>query len=852
MDKERDELFGDTFLMTILDQMYSNIYITDTQTDEILFMNKAMKQTFGLEHPEGCICWKILQKDMKKRCGFCCVDYLKQKGGSEAYMWRESNTVTGRNYQNYDSLIHWNGRTYHLQSSIDVTDYEQISYSARMDELTKVLNRRGGNERLAQAMEQAEADSQILTLVLYDINELKQVNDRYGHSAGDQLLRYAASTAKECLGKMDFMFRLSGDEFVMVFYGQSMKEVDESLKRVLARESQERERIEFDFGVLFSYGITEIYPGESSSIDAIISRADEQMYIQKRNYHISRAKQELRKGGYGQAASFFSYDNETFYNALTSSTEDYIFVGDMKTGVFHYPQAMVEEFGLPGQVVKNAAAFWGALIHPHDEAYFLESNQNIADGRQDYHNIEYRARNVKGEWMWLRCRGKMVPDEDGRPGLFAGMITNLGKRNKIDHMTGLYNKYEFEGDIKKYLVEHREVKNIGIMVLDLDSFKNVNDLYDRSFGDEVLRITAQKVSSLLPASAKLYRLDGDEFGMLCLGSSEEEAREIFRKIKQDFHKQQEFNGRKYYCTFSAGYTSYPKDGDNYLELLKCANYSLEHSKFMGKNRMTVFSRDILSGRERRLELVELLRESIERGVAGFSIHYQPQVDTGTGRLRGAEALARWHCSKYGDVSPAEFIPLLEQNGLITQLGRWIFFHAVSQCREWRRYMPDFHISINLSYVQLGEPHVISYMEETLREIGLPASHVIMELTETYLAKADRDILKLLEDMKATGIRVAMDDFGVGYSSLFSLKNIPVDIVKIDRGFVKGITEDMFNSTFIRSITELCHNVGKRVCLEGVETEEEYQAVKELGMEFIQGYYFGRPVCSDVFEKRLKE
>ena len=511
----------------------------------------------------------------------------------------------------------------------------------------------------------------------------------------------------------------------------------------------------------------------------------------------------------------------------------------------------MDEFGLPGQVVKNAAAFWAGLIHPHDEAYFLESNQDIADGREDYHNIEYRARNVKGEWIWLRCRGKMIRGKDGRPGLFAGMITNLGKRNRIDHMTGLYNKYEFEGDIKKYLVDHMEVDTIGIMILDLDSFKNINDLYDRSFGDEVLRITAQKVSSILPANAKLYRLDGDEFGVLCMGCGEEAGREIFTKIQQVFHKQQEYSGRKYYCTISAGYTTYPKDGVNYLELLKCANYSLEHSKLMGKNRMTVFSKDILCRRERRLELVELLRESMDRGFAGFSIHYQPQVDTQTGSLQGAEALARWHCSKYGDISPGEFIPLLEQSGMIMNMGRWIFCHAAAQCREWCRYMPDFQMSINLSYMQLSEDDVISYIEDTLKELGLPPSHVVMELTETYLATADEETLRMLNDMKAAGIRVAMDDFGVGYSSLFSLKTIPVDIVKIDRGFVKGITSDLFNATFIRSITELCHDVGKQVCLEGVETGEEYLAVKELGMEYIQGFYFGRPEPPDVFEKRLK-
>ena len=265
--------------------------------------------------------------------------------------------------------------------------------------------------------------------------------------------------------------------------------------------------------------------------------------------------------------------------------------------------------------------------------------------------------------------------------------------------------------------------------------------------------------------------------------------------------------------------------------------------------MTVFSKDILAGRERRLELLELLRESIERGFAGFTIHYQPQMDTRTGALQGAEALARWHCSKYGDISPGEFIPLLEQNGLIIQLGRWIFCHAAAQCREWCGFKPDFRMSINLSYVQLTEGDIIPYIGDTLKELDLEASHVVMELTETYLAKADDRILQMLRDMKAIGIQVAMDDFGVGYSSLFSLKNIPVDIVKIDRGFVKGVTTDIFNATFIRSITALCHDVGKQVCLEGVETEEEYLAGRELGMESIQGFYFGRPAGPVEFEQK---
>ncbi|WP_442900480.1 putative bifunctional diguanylate cyclase/phosphodiesterase [Faecalicatena sp.] len=510
---------------------------------------------------------------------------------------------------------------------------------------------------------------------------------------------------------------------------------------------------------------------------------------------------------------------------------------------------MVEEFGLPGQIVENAAAFWGEIIHPHDEEGFLESNQDIADGRTEYHDIEYRARNVRGEWIWLRCRGKMIRDEQGVPNMFAGMITNLGRKDQIDHMTGLYNRFEFEGDAKKYLVDQEGTKELGIMILDMDSFRNINDLYNRSFGDEILRVTAQKIAELLPYNARVYRLDGDEFGVLILNGNEDEALEIFNRIQQKFQKQQDYNGRKYYCTISGGYVSYPNDSDNYQELLKYANYSLEYSKAMGKNKITVFSLEILQRKEKKLNLTELLRESIEREYAGFSVSYQPQVDSVTKELYGAEALARWNCSVYGRVSPLEFIPILEQSGMIIQVGKWIFEKAVRQCREWRRLKPDFNMSINLSYLQLLEEDFVSFVDETMESLGVPYENITLELTESYLIEQDGMVHDMMECLQKKGIKVAMDDFGVGYSSLFELKNTPADIIKIDRAFVKGLTSDIFTGTFIRSITELCHNVGKRVCMEGVETQEEYDIVKDIGLDLIQGFYFGEPIVPEMFEKR---
>jgi len=838
------------FLKEILDKTNTHIYITDTENDQIVYMNQAMKESFSLEHPEGRICWEVLQEGMERRCEFCMIDELLRKDGDDTCVWKEQNTRNGRSYRNYDCIIRWNGRHYHVQSSVDVTDYETITQNAITDDLTGALSRRAGIECLSELVTKARREEKDLAVALLDVNDLKLVNDRFGHTEGDRLLTYITDVVKQNMGPQDILFRLSGDEFVVVFYDRDITYGEERMEWILKQLREERIERSVFYDVSFSYGLLEVLPGDRCAASDVLSKADEKMYVQKRNYHIAKARERLAVPPEKSGIERFDYDKEHLFEALTCGTDDYMFVGNMQTGAFRYSPLMVNEFGLPGEVVENAAAFWSDLIHPDDEQGFMESNQEIADGRTDYHCIEYRAKNKDGEWIWLRCRGKMVRDENGNPGLFAGMITNLGGKNQLDHMTGLYNRFEFEGAVKKNLADCGSSGKMGIIILDMDSFKNINDLYNRSFGDEVLRVTARKISELLPPEAEIYRLDGDEFGIVIQSGDVKLCFDIFYRIQQSLRGQQELGGKKYYCTISGGYAAYPQDAESYQELLQYANYSLEHSKLMGKNKITVFSTEILRKKKRRLELVELLRESVERGFSGFFVHYQPQIEMKTGKLYGAEALARWRCGKLGDISPVEFIPLLEQSGMIIQMGMWIFRQAVAQCARWSQKMPDFHMSVNLSYLQLLEGDMAGQVEKSLKEFNVDPANITLELTETYLIKEDEAIHHVLQRLRAIGVRIAMDDFGVGYSSLFSLKNTPVDIVKIDRGFVKGLTSDRFNVTFIRAIAELCHNAGKMVCLEGVETGEEFNVIKSAGLELIQGFYFGRPVSPEEFENKF--
>lgn len=849
-----DEQVQDFVFDILMESIHANLYITDIETNEIIFMSGAMRETFGIRQAEGNICWKVLQKGMDGPCPFCPIKDLlcmREKHEKRPVIKRtEENTLLDRIYENYDTLIEWiDGRLVHLQHSVDITDYMKLSKEASIDELTHMLNRRAGKLYLSDRMEEARQCGVVLSVTMYDLNGLKQINDLYGHKEGDRAISLIAETVLQNLKPEDGAFRLSGDEFVVIFWAVRREKAAGIMKQILEQMKKQSELGKLPYEVSFCYGVVEINPAEHYTVTEVIAKADAIMYDQKREYHIHKAEQAmaLSDEDWKKKIEEFTYDKDHLYDALIESTETYIYIGNMKTGTFRYPPAMVKEFELPGQIVPNAAVVWGARVHPYDKKAFLDSNQEVADGRTESHNVEYRAKNYANQWVWLRCRGHMIRDEHGEPELFAGMITNLGKKNRVDHTTGLYNKFELEEEICRRIQKYPQAP-FGVILLGLDDFTHINDLYDRVFGDEVLRITSQKIISVLPADSAVFRMDGDEFCILMRNGDIDEFKQFYARIQYIFQNQQQYNGKRYYCTVSGGMALYPENGKSYLSLIKYAAYALEYSKNNGKNRMTIFDKSILKYKKRELSLTELLRESMEDGFRDFYLCYQPQVNMAEGKISGAEALARWNCEKYGNVPPLEFIPILEQSGMIIPVGRWIMEEAIRQCSEWRAINPEFVMSINLSYLQIIDPEFISCVKETVERYQIPYQNIVFELTETYLVKEKENLKRIFDAILDIGFGIAMDDFGTGYSSLGVLKDIPVSFVKIDQAFVRGIESAPLDAAFIQFIVSLCHDVGKKVCLEGVETEQEYNIVKKSGLEYIQGYYFGRPVTKEEFEK----
>lgn len=551
-------------------------------------------------------------------------------------------------------------------------------------------------------------------------------------------------------------------------------------------------------------------------------------------------KQTQEKGRCSSKDPVVTYSSELLYHALVRSTDDFIYVCDMKTGVFHYSPQQVAEFELPGEIVENPLPFWKELIHPDDWERFKKVNMELGKCEKDSHLIEFRARNRRGEYIWLRCRGQLMRDPEGDPALFAGIMTPLGRQNKVDPLTQLLNRSQFVNDLNRMMKEDM-VEQMAVMVLDVDSFRRINEVFDRKFGDQMLKDLGRIILGILPGNAALYRMEKDKMGVILENGSAEECMELYRAIQKTLKNLREWRQNKVTVGISGGCAMYPADGVTVDELCRYADYALQYAKSHGKNRLEIFSKQILEGKKRSLSLLYSLQKAVIQDYEGFSLYYQPQVDARTCRITGVEALLRWKDETGHPVSPAEFIPVMEENGMIIPVGMWVMRTALEAGRLWVKEDPLFTVSVNVSALQILEEDFTAVLKQTVEEKEFPYQNLIIELTESCTAKNLRMFEERFEELRALGIRVAMDDFGIGYSSLELLKTAPVDIVKIDREFVRNILNSTFDAAFISFVMAICHDAGIKVCLEGVETAVEYEFLKERDLDSFQGYYFGRPV-----------
>ncbi len=524
------------------------------------------------------------------------------------------------------------------------------------------------------------------------------------------------------------------------------------------------------------------------------------------------------------------------------SIEDYLFVLDVKEQQIYFASCIWEKYALPFEGISFSVEELLSVVDMKDRKRVRLSFEDIERGKKDELILEYRMVDRTAKSSWVHFVGKCVTYENEKPSIIVGSISENAVSKRIDQLTGLRNQTVLE---KSFLEIFEKNKSGYFLILGIDDFKNVNDKYGRSYGNDQLKRLAEIIEQNIDYEGQIYRLDGDKFGVNLIGYATESVKAFYHIVKASFSVQTD-------CTVSAGAVCYPDDANEYHRLYQYAEDALKHAKRHGKNRLFFFSIDEYKEHLFFIDLREELFESIKNDFEGFHVYYQPVVRNEDGVLIKAEALMRWKSKQYGEIGPEVFIPILEQTGLILDAGKWILEKAMEQCYIWRKTIPYFRMNINLSYIQLKDKKILDIIFHSLEKSQLPGEAVILEVTESIQLQDYSYFNLLFYQLSKKGVEVSIDDFGTGYSSLGYLKELSVDEIKIDKCFVRQIQNGEYNFRLIKNMIELAHSVNIRVCVEGVETIEERSILKELLPDVIQGYYFGRPESPEQFEKKFLE
>jgi diguanylate cyclase (GGDEF)-like protein len=464
--------------------------------------------------------------------------------------------------------------------------------------------------------------------------------------------------------------------------------------------------------------------------------------------------------------------------------------------------------------------------------------------------------------LWFDVNFSKIEWLDGREViLVSSNDTTLKKKNSAksafqaqnDFLTGLYNRMRFEMDLKKIIEQTVKNNETGaLLYIDMDNFKNINDSLGHDYGDALLKQIGIILQATMGLRNHVYRMGGDEFIAIVTPENYSLLDNILSSVTTSFNKSWYLIDSECYCTMSMGVVKFPEYGKDVNTLTKKADIAMYNAKRSGKNRYAFYSEEASDGNTyHNIEIEMNMRQAVEADCDEFMVYYQPIVNTTTNKVYGCESLIRWDNRNLGFMNPGEFIPLAEYLGLINEIGDYVLENACRQCKEWNeKYNPDFRTNINLSVVQLTQPDVVQHITSIIMGTGVNPHNITLEITESMAINDMQRVINITQGFKKMGMRIALDDFGTGYSSLSYIRQLDFDIIKIDKSFIDDIITDEYEKAFVKLIVDLSKQLGSKVCVEGVETKEQYELLKNLNADMIQGYYFSKPVPAQLFENKF--
>lgn len=426
----------------------------------------------------------------------------------------------------------------------------------------------------------------------------------------------------------------------------------------------------------------------------------------------------------------------------------------------------------------------------------------------------------------------------------------LNQLANFDPLTNTYNRRRLIEEIERLIKTSNEDSKFAILFIDIDRFKHINDNYGHDFGDLVLRETAKRLSNVIGKNDIISRQGGDEF-VIVLDEYGDTAKveQICNKVVEEMKREYKLSKRVINTSASVGVVLYPDDATSLELLYKYADLALYKSKNSGKGKFIFFDSYLKATEERRLDL----ENQMYKGIKGneFYVEYQPQVNSYTREIIGMEALLRWNNTELGTVNPGEFIPIAEENGLILELGNFVLNKAICDIKTINnKYNTDYKVGINVSLKQFYSDDFVELLKDRIKFYGIKPSWVGIEITESFMENSEITFIEKLEEIKSLGVSISIDDFGTGYSSLAYLKNYPVDYLKIDMEFIKGIVNNTQDLKIVKAIISMCKELGIKTVAEGVETIQQYNILKKFRCDYIQGYYFSKPTSLETIEKEF--
>lgn len=550
------------------------------------------------------------------------------------------------------------------------------------------------------------------------------------------------------------------------------------------------------------------------------------------------------------------------YDMAMLAAHDGFWEWDPITKALHVGTRLLEILGYQEDFLPDTNA-WLKLVHPDDVASYNTAVSRHLKGETAFFYCEYRVLAHDGRYRWVGSRGLAVRDHNGRAYQMVGSVTDITERRnhqedmeflaQHDALTGLPNRLLFSQHLSDAISQARVTSSrIAVLFIDLDRFKNINDTLGHRAGDQLLQVVAMRLKQQMPAGCQLYRQGGDEFIVLMNPVTEANAAiNTAQLLKEQFTAPFSGGETDFFTSASIGISLYPEDAGDGETLLRHADTAMYEAKGAGGNAIRSHTPMMNQRVTFRMSLETRLRRALQANQ--LSLHFQPQVDTDSGMLLGAEALIRWHDGEK-QVPPDHFIPVAEESGLIIPIGDWVIEQAIAQIAEWRQQFGDIPpIAINLSARQFWRPALSNQILERLKAHHLPNHVLEVEVTESVLLDAEGGSIEELRQLRQAGIPIALDDFGTGYSSLSYLQRLPIATLKIDRSFINNLVLDdgsPGSEPLVRAIIAMAKSLSLRIVAEGVETVPQQRHLRTLGCDVIQGYLISRPLPAVEFAAKF--